>query len=50
MNPKEIIIKLKLITLKMFVRKSEVFDEEPPKDVLMEFHLGELERMDPSLG
>lgn len=33
----------------MFVKREDVSMEEP-KDVLMEYHLGELEKMDPSLG
>lgn len=33
----------------MFVKREDASAEEP-KDVLMEYHLGELEKMDPSLG
>lgn len=33
----------------MFIKKDESTVEES-KDVLMEYHLGELEKMDPSLG
>lgn len=33
----------------MFIKKEETSADES-KDVLMEYHLGELEKMDPSLG
>lgn len=33
----------------MFVKREDTSVDEP-KDVLMEYHLGELEKMDPSLG